>query len=59
MALVWLAAPAVAALVEAVEPREPRVYAAVALALLGTTLLASWVPARRAASTDPAATLRE
>lgn len=35
------------------EPSEPSVYLAGAVLLLGTVLLASWLPARRAASVDP------
>jgi ABC-type lipoprotein release transport system permease subunit len=41
-----------------VEPTDPLTYSAVGLGLLGVALLASWVPARRAASTDPAGALR-
>ncbi len=41
-----------------VEPTDPVTYAVVGLGLLGVALLAAWVPARRAASTDPAGALR-
>ncbi len=47
-----------AALLFDVEPTDPLTYAAVGLGLLGVALVASWVPARRAASTDPAGALR-
>jgi putative ABC transport system permease protein len=47
-----------AALLFEVEPTDPLTYAAVGLGLLGVALVASWVPARRAASTDPAGALR-
>lgn len=38
---------------------DPRIFGSVALILLVTTALACWQPARRAARTDPMATLRE
>jgi predicted permease len=41
-----------------VEPNDPPVLAAVVLILGGAALLASWLPARRAASLDPAMSLR-
>ena len=41
-----------------VEPTDPFTYAVVGLGLFGVALLAAWVPARRAASTDPARALR-
>ena len=41
-----------------VEPTDPITYAVVGLGLFGVALLAAWVPARRAASTDPARALR-
>jgi len=47
-----------AALLFDVEPTDPLTYAAVGLGLLGVALVASWVPAQRAASTDPAGALR-
>ena len=40
-------------------PFDPLLFAAVPIALLGTTLLASLVPARRAATIDPQAALRQ
>jgi predicted permease len=41
-----------------VEPTDPVTYAVVGLGLFGVALLAAWVPAQRAASTDPARALR-
>jgi ABC-type lipoprotein release transport system permease subunit len=38
---------------------DPAVYAAAALLLAGSALVASWLPARRAARTDPLVALRE
>jgi ABC-type lipoprotein release transport system permease subunit len=46
------------ALLFEVEPTDPPTYAVVGLGLLGVALVASWVPAQRAASTDPAGALR-
>jgi predicted permease len=39
-------------------PRDPAVFALVALVLLGVTIAASWIPARRAARVDPQVALR-
>jgi predicted permease len=39
-------------------PRDPAVFGLVALVLLGVTIAASWVPARRAARVDPQVALR-
>jgi len=46
------------ALLFEVEPTDVPTYAVVGLVLLAVALVASWVPARRAASTDPAGALR-
>jgi ABC-type lipoprotein release transport system permease subunit len=42
-----------------VSPLDPATYVAVALGLGGTALLASYLPARRAARVDPAHALRQ
>ena len=42
-----------------VRPTEPTVYAAVSFVLIGVALLASYLPARRAARIDPLIALRE
>ena len=41
-----------------VSPTDPITLVATCLTLLGVTLLATWLPARRAAATDPAVALR-
>ena len=41
-----------------IEPVDPATYATVAGALAMIAILASWLPARRAASVDPAIALR-
>jgi putative ABC transport system permease protein len=53
-----LATRTVAALLHGVAPHDPLTYGAAAGLLLLLGLLAGWLPARRAAATDPAATLR-
>ncbi len=40
------------------EPLDPATFAGTALLLLGAGLLASWLPARRAASVDPVASMK-
>jgi ABC-type antimicrobial peptide transport system permease subunit len=46
------------ALLFEMSPTDPATYAVVALGLLGVSLLASWLPARRAARLDPVSALR-
>jgi predicted permease len=41
-----------------VSPLDPATYVAVSIALMGTALLASYLPARRASAIDPAVSLR-
>jgi len=49
----------IASLLYGVRPVDPPTYGIVALSLAGVALLASWLPARRAAGVDPAVTLRD
>jgi ABC-type lipoprotein release transport system permease subunit len=49
---------AMESLVYEVGPRDAASFAVSAAALLGVAVLASYLPARRAASVDPAVTLR-
>ncbi|HEY4303182.1 MAG TPA: ADOP family duplicated permease [Gemmatimonadaceae bacterium] len=48
----------IAATLYGVAPVDPAMLLAASLLLLGTSLLATWVPARRASRLDPASTLR-
>jgi putative ABC transport system permease protein len=41
-----------------VEPTEPLAFVAAATMLIGVTVIASWIPARRAARVDPSEALR-
>jgi putative ABC transport system permease protein len=43
----------------AVKPTDPVTFAAMAILFLLIAMLATWMPARRAAALDPSAALRE
>jgi ABC-type lipoprotein release transport system permease subunit len=49
----------VANLLYDVSPNDPLVFSAITAAVTATALLASWLPARRAARIDPMAALRD
>jgi ABC-type antimicrobial peptide transport system permease subunit len=51
-------AKVVGALLYGLDPEDPAAFTLVALGLAAVALLAAWVPARRAASVDPAITFR-
>jgi len=53
------ASRAIASMVYGVQPTDPLTYAAVSALVLGVVVLAAWLPARRAAATDPMTVLRE
>jgi predicted permease len=59
LVLAWLLAPGVAGLLYGVPPHDPKVFAGVAVVLVGATVLASLVPALRAAHIEPSRALRE
>jgi ABC-type lipoprotein release transport system permease subunit len=56
--LPWPAVGLLTSLLFEVEPTDPAVFSAIAVFVLGVTTLASWLPARRAAATDPSVVLR-
>jgi ABC-type antimicrobial peptide transport system permease subunit len=49
----------IAGLLTQVEPTEPWIYVAVCALLGSVALAANWIPARRAAATDPMSVLRD
>jgi putative ABC transport system permease protein len=58
LALALLGSRLMESLVYGVSTRDPLTYAAVALSLVAVAALASWIPAQRAASVEPAIALR-
>jgi putative ABC transport system permease protein len=59
LALAWGTTRFMTAVLYGVSPVDPTTYASVAGVLLVIALLASWLPARRAAGVDPVEALRE
>jgi len=59
LVLAGLASPALRALLYGVPPLDPVVLAGVAVLLFAVAMLASFLPARRAAEGDPMLELRE
>jgi putative ABC transport system permease protein len=58
LALAALAMPLLGAWLFGVDPRDPATYAVLAMGLVVVALAASYLPARRAAATDPLRALR-
>lgn len=58
LAIAFWASTFLEAFMYEVDARDPRIYAAALIALLLTAVVAAWLPARRAARTDPAEVLR-
>lgn len=54
-----IASRAAAAFLRGIPPRDPLTYAAVAVLLAAVALIATWIPARRAAQLDPIQALRQ
>jgi ABC-type lipoprotein release transport system permease subunit len=59
LVLAWLLAPQVASLLYGVPPQDATVFAAVALVLIVAAILATTIPAFRAAHMDPSRALRD
>jgi ABC-type antimicrobial peptide transport system permease subunit len=59
LVLAFALAHGVANLLYQVSPNDPVVFSTITAAITAIALLASWLPARRAASIDPMAALRD
>lgn len=57
--LAWFALPPVAGILYGVSAVDPASLLVAAVLLVGTALVASWIPARRAATIDPVVALRQ
>jgi putative ABC transport system permease protein len=58
VAAFWMSRLIASELFPGVSPRDPLVFAAVAFLLVSIVLIATWIPAQRASSVDPAVALR-
>ena len=58
LGLSWLATPVLESLLFNIAPSDPLTFATVAVLLALVALLATWLPARRAARVDPMSALR-
>ena len=58
LAAAWSGAQFIASMLFGLSPRDPATYVAVVILLMAVSLLATYVPARRAARIDPANALR-
>jgi ABC-type antimicrobial peptide transport system permease subunit len=58
LVVTWWAAQYLQSFLVGVDAREPWTFGIVALVLVATAVVAAWVPARRAAKTDPSSVLR-
>lgn len=59
LAMAFGLAHLLAGLLRGVSPNDPVVFTTITAAVVGTALLASWIPARRAARVDPMEALRD
>ena len=59
LAMAFGLAHMLATLLRGVSPNDPVVFITITAAVVGTALLASWIPARRAAAVDPMEALRD
>lgn len=59
LAMAFALAHMVASLLYGVSPNDPVVFTTITAAVVATALVASWIPARRAAAVDPMVALRD
>lgn len=59
LAMAFALAHMVASLLYGVSPNDPVVFSVITAAVVGTALVASWIPARRAARVEPMVALRD
>jgi ABC-type antimicrobial peptide transport system permease subunit len=58
IAAFWMSKLIASELFPGVSPTDPLIFGAVSFLLVGLVLVATWIPARRAATVDPAVALR-